>query len=83
MIIYIDGENHEKAYESALTFDPTCMRSHFNHIFALVTYDHERDAFSVVVHSAESVPLFGPAIPPDGDFTEHVEFRNFLLAKCE
>ena len=83
VIVYIDGENHEKAYESTLTFDPTCMRSHFNHIFALVTHNQERDTYSVVVHSAESVPAFGPAIPPGGEFVEHIPFRDFLLAKCE
>ena len=81
VIIFIDSEDDEKAYQSALTFNPSCMKSHFNHIFALVTYRKEKNIFQVVVRSAESVPAFGPPIP--GDFSDHIGFRDFLLAKCE
>ena len=83
MIIFVDGDTEEEAYESALAFNPHCMRSHFNHIFGLVTYSRERDCYRVVVHSAESVPAFGPPVNPGGAFVDHIAFRDFLLAKCE
>ena len=45
VIIFVDGESPESAYESCLTFNPSCMRSHFNHIFALVTFDQTKNAY--------------------------------------
>ena len=45
VIVFVDGENPEVAYESCLTFDPSCMKSHFNHIFALVTFDQTKNAY--------------------------------------
>lgn len=35
------------------------------------------------IFSEESVPLFGPPLPPPPVFTDHQEFRDFLLVKCE
>ena len=83
VIIFVDGESDKDAYESALAFDPRCMTSHFNHIFALVTYSRESESYRIVVHSAESVPAFGPPIHLGGEFANHIAFRDFLLAKCE
>ena len=57
------------------------MRSHFNHIFALVTYNHVTESYHLVIHTAESVPAFGPPLPMRGEFTDFIAFRDFLLAK--
>lgn len=35
------------------------------------------------IFSEESVPLFGPPLPSPPVFTDHQEFRDFLLVKCE
>ena len=84
VIIFVDHDDDpEDAITSAMHFDPTCMKSHFNHIFALVTYDDRSDQYKLVIHSAISVPEFGPLIPPGGEFADHTTFRDFLLAKCE
>lgn len=85
VIIYVDYETDpEEAYRSAtVDFDPSCMKSHFNHIFALVTYDPSMATYRLVLHSAESVPAFGPPLPLNGKFTDFVTFRDFLLAKCK
>ncbi len=34
------------------------------------------------IFSEESVPLFGPPLPSPPVFTDHQEFRDFLLVKC-
>ena len=81
-IIFVDGEEDE-AYETALNFNPATITSRFNHIFALVTYNKTRDSYNLVVHSAESIPTFGPTLPPNGEFMDHLAFRDFLLAKCK
>ena len=105
VIIFVDGENPELTYESCLTFNPSCMKSHFNHIFALVTFDRTKNAYRyihvykinvihdtdftcvyhyrLVVHSAESVPGFGPSLPARGVFPDPSAFRDFLLTKCQ
>ena len=81
VIIFVDGDD-EEAYQMALNFNPRQMTSHFNHIFALVTYSNSRDTYRVVVHTAESIPSFGPSLPPNGEFHDHYAFRDFLMAKC-
>ena len=48
VIIFVDGKNPDDVYESCLTFNPGCMKSHFNHIFALVTFDHIKNAYRYV-----------------------------------
>lgn len=84
VIIFIDYDTSpEEAIQTAMNFNPKFMRSHFNHIFALVTYDATTDRYQVSVCSAESVPFFGPPLPYFGEFSDHVSFRDFLLAKCE
>ena len=82
VIIFIDGEDDE-AYQTALNFNPKVVTSRVNHSFALVTYNSSNDSYRLVVHSAESVPTFGPPLPPNGEFFDHMAFRDFLLAKCE
>lgn len=84
VIIFVDYDTSpEEAIQSAMYFNPGCMRSHFNHIFALVSYDDSTDKYRLSVCSAESVPSFGPPLPPMGEFDNHTAFRDFLLAKCE
>lgn len=35
------------------------------------------------IFSEESVPLFGPPLPSPPVFTNHQEFRDFVLVKCK
>jgi hypothetical protein len=34
------------------------------------------------IYSEQSVPPFGPSLPTPPIFTNHKEFREFLLVKC-
>ncbi|XP_006818781.1 GTPase-activating Rap/Ran-GAP domain-like protein 3 [Saccoglossus kowalevskii] len=63
------------------TFKPSMIKSHFTHIFALVTYNSEDDSYKLSVFSEESVPLFGPPLPSPPVFKDHIQFRDFLLVK--
>ncbi|XP_048199192.1 GTPase-activating Rap/Ran-GAP domain-like protein 3 isoform X2 [Perognathus longimembris pacificus] len=74
-IVFQEGE------ESSPAFKPSMIRSHFTHIFALVRYDQQNDNYRLKIFSEESVPLFGPPLPSPPVFTDHQEFRDFLLVK--
>ena len=37
----------------------------------------------LTIFSEESVPLFGPPLPSPPVFSDHAEFRDFLLVKCK
>ncbi|XP_051022189.1 GTPase-activating Rap/Ran-GAP domain-like protein 3 isoform X3 [Acomys russatus] len=74
-IVFQEGE------ESSPAFKPSMIRSHFTHIFALVRYDQQNDNYRLKIFSEESVPLFGPSLPSPPVFTDHQEFRDFLLVK--
>ncbi|XP_040591542.1 GTPase-activating Rap/Ran-GAP domain-like protein 3 isoform X2 [Mesocricetus auratus] len=74
-IVFQEGE------ESSPAFKPSMIRSHFTHIFALVRYDQQHDNYRLKIFSEESVPLFGPPLPSPPVFTDHQEFRDFLLVK--
>ncbi|XP_010611887.1 GTPase-activating Rap/Ran-GAP domain-like protein 3 isoform X2 [Fukomys damarensis] len=74
-IVFQEGE------ESSPAFKPSMIRSHFTHIFALVRYDRQNDNYRLKIFSEESVPLFGPPLPSPPVFTDHEEFRDFLLVK--
>ncbi|KAK1787604.1 hypothetical protein P4O66_016101 [Electrophorus voltai] len=50
-------------------------------IFALVRYNSQNDSYRLKIFSEESVPLFGPPLPSPPVFTDHQEFRDFLLVK--
>ncbi|XP_066568831.1 GTPase-activating Rap/Ran-GAP domain-like protein 3 isoform X2 [Amia ocellicauda] len=63
------------------SFKPSMIRSHFTHIFALVRYNSQNDSYRLKIFSEESVPLFGPPLPSPPVFTDHHEFRDFLLVK--
>nr|XP_032638179.1 GTPase-activating Rap/Ran-GAP domain-like protein 3 [Chelonoidis abingdonii] len=77
-IVFQEGE------ESSPAFKPSMIRSHFTHIFALVRYkaNDRNDSFiRLKIFSEESVPLFGPPLPSPSVFTDHQEFRDFVLVK--
>ncbi|KAG9468625.1 hypothetical protein GDO78_022304, partial [Eleutherodactylus coqui] len=74
-IVFQEGE------ESSPSFKPSMIRSHFTHIFALVRYNKQNDSYRLKIFSEESVPLFGPPLPSPPVFTDHQEFRDFLLVK--
>ncbi|XP_075415215.1 GTPase-activating Rap/Ran-GAP domain-like protein 3 [Tenrec ecaudatus] len=74
-IVFQEGEGSSSA------FKPSMIRSHFTHIFALVRYDQQNDHYRLKMFSEESVPLFGPPLPSPPVFTDHQEFRDFLLVK--
>uniref|UniRef100_A0A8C3VBA0 GTPase-activating Rap/Ran-GAP domain-like protein 3 n=1 Tax=Catharus ustulatus TaxID=91951 RepID=A0A8C3VBA0_CATUS len=74
-IIFQEGE------DSSPAFKPSMIRSHFTHIFALVRYNKQNDSYRLKIFSEESVPLFGPPLPSPPVFTNHQEFRDFVLVK--
>nr|XP_014349468.1 PREDICTED: GTPase-activating Rap/Ran-GAP domain-like protein 3 [Latimeria chalumnae] len=74
-IVFQEGE------ESSSSFKPSMIRSHFTHIFALVRYNKQNDSYRLKIFSEESVPLFGPPLPSPPVFTDHHEFRDFMLVK--
>uniref|UniRef100_A0A3P9JI80 GTPase-activating Rap/Ran-GAP domain-like protein 3 n=1 Tax=Oryzias latipes TaxID=8090 RepID=A0A3P9JI80_ORYLA len=74
-IVFQEGD------DTSSTFKPSMIRSHFTHIFALVKYNSQNDSYRLKIFSEESVPLFGPPLPSQPVFTDHQEFRDFLLVK--
>ncbi|KAM9793410.1 GTPase-activating Rap/Ran-GAP domain-like protein 3 isoform 3-T3 [Syngnathus typhle] len=74
-IVFQEGD------EASSSFKPSMIRSHFTHIFALVRYNCQTDSYRLKIFSEESVPLFGPPLPSPPVFTDHREFRDFLLVK--
>ncbi|XP_013862050.1 GTPase-activating Rap/Ran-GAP domain-like protein 3 isoform X2 [Austrofundulus limnaeus] len=74
-IVFQEGD------EASSSFKPSMIRSHFTHIFALVRYNSQNDSYRLKIFSEESVPLFGPPLPIPSVFTDHQEFRDFLLVK--
>ncbi|XP_018088086.1 GTPase-activating Rap/Ran-GAP domain-like protein 3 isoform X2 [Xenopus laevis] len=74
-IVFQEGD------EASSAFKPSMIRSHFTHIFALVRYNKQNDSYRLKIFSEESVPLFGPPLPSPPVFTDHQEFRDFLLVK--
>ncbi|XP_050506896.1 GTPase-activating Rap/Ran-GAP domain-like protein 3 [Diabrotica virgifera virgifera] len=78
-IVFIDAEN-ESAETAHSQFNPTCIKSQFTHIFAIVTMDNDNQ-YRLSVFSDESVPLFGPSLPCPPVFNDPYLFREFLLVK--
>ncbi|CAF0797732.1 unnamed protein product [Brachionus calyciflorus] len=62
-------------------FTPSSARSQFQHIFALVTFNKNEKSYRLKIFSEQSVPPFGPSLPCAAIFTNHKEFREFLLVK--
>uniref|UniRef100_A0A3B3QW67 GTPase-activating Rap/Ran-GAP domain-like protein 3 n=1 Tax=Paramormyrops kingsleyae TaxID=1676925 RepID=A0A3B3QW67_9TELE len=75
-IVFQEGD------DASPSFKPSMIRSHFTHIFALVRYNSQNDSYRLKIFSEESVPLFGPPLPSPPVFTDHQEFRDFLLFLC-
>uniref|UniRef100_A0A673BBY2 GTPase-activating Rap/Ran-GAP domain-like protein 3 n=1 Tax=Sphaeramia orbicularis TaxID=375764 RepID=A0A673BBY2_9TELE len=74
-IVFQEGD------DASSSFKPSMIRSHFTHIFALVRYNSQNNSYRLKIFSEESVPLFGPPLPSPPVFTDHQEFRDFLLVK--
>ncbi|CAC5375652.1 GTPase-activating Rap/Ran-GAP domain-like protein 3,Rap1 GTPase-activating protein 2 [Mytilus coruscus] len=51
------------------------------YIFAVVCFCQDDLTYRLNVLSEESVPLFGPPLPTPAVFSDHQEFRDFLLVK--
>ena len=74
-IVFMEGEAEE-----AIKFQPKFIKSHFTHIYAVVTHNNSQDgAYSLTVFSDESVPVFGPLLSKSNTAQE---FRRLLLTKC-
>uniref|UniRef100_A0A8C4ZSK9 GTPase activating Rap/RanGAP domain like 3 n=1 Tax=Gadus morhua TaxID=8049 RepID=A0A8C4ZSK9_GADMO len=68
-IVFQEGE------DASPSFKPSMIRSHFTRILP------HRSTHQLKIFSEESVPLFGPPLPSPPVFTDHQEFRDFLLVK--
>lgn len=77
-IVFQDVDDHAEP-----DFTPSSARSQFQHIFALVTYNKKDNSYRLKIYSEHSVPAFGPSLPIPPVFTNHKEFREFLLVKCK
>ncbi|XP_012547999.1 GTPase-activating Rap/Ran-GAP domain-like protein 3 isoform X1 [Bombyx mori] len=72
-IIFSDDSVHN-------TFNPQCVKSHFTHIFAVVS-EVEGAGYRLSVYSDDTVPPFGPSLPCPAIFSDPQLFREFLLVK--
>ena len=66
--------------EDAAKIQPQFIKSHFTHIYAVITYIKETDSYSLRMMSDENVPVFGPMLTKNS-FSTHEQFRRFLLIK--
>eukprot|EP00118_Oscarella_pearsei_P025854 m.308911 g.308911 ORF g.308911 m.308911 type:complete len:956 (+) comp45054_c0_seq1:83-2950(+) len=73
VIVFCDGKQP--------SFQPSALKSKFVHIFAIVSFDEAEGAYRLQVYSSEAVPVFGPLLPSNKAFKDHLAFREFLLAK--
>ncbi|GAB5580143.1 GTPase-activating Rap/Ran-GAP domain-like protein 3 isoform X2 [Prionailurus iriomotensis] len=81
-IVFQEGE------EPSPAFKPSMIRSHFTPMETaggtdglLALAEESLDESQLKIFSEESVPLFGPPLPSPPVFTDHQEFRDFLLVK--
>ncbi|XP_074025682.1 GTPase-activating Rap/Ran-GAP domain-like protein 3 isoform X2 [Leptinotarsa decemlineata] len=77
-IVFIDAQDDPESAHAQ--FNPTCIKSQFTHVFAVVTTDHDNQ-YRLSVFSDEAVPLFGPGLPCPPVFCDPYLFREFLLVK--
>ncbi|XP_066294167.1 GTPase-activating Rap/Ran-GAP domain-like protein 3 isoform X3 [Branchiostoma lanceolatum] len=80
-IVCIVFQEKEDDEDETPSFKPSMLKSHFTHIFALVTFDRRDESYRLTVFSEESVPLFYPPLPSPPVFKDSQEFREFLLVK--
>jgi hypothetical protein len=71
-IVFYDGPSE--------AFDPSMIRSQFNHIFIVVSRTANSD-YSLKVYTKATVPEFGPALPNPAIFKDPNELRRFLIVK--
>ncbi|XP_063547714.1 GTPase-activating Rap/Ran-GAP domain-like protein 3 isoform X1 [Cydia strobilella] len=71
-IIFVDERAHE-------TFNPQFIKSHFTHIFAVVSEIPE--GYKLSIFSDDCVPPFGPSLPCPPIFVDPNLFRDYLLVK--
>ncbi|XP_047514656.1 GTPase-activating Rap/Ran-GAP domain-like protein 3 isoform X1 [Pieris napi] len=72
-IVFTDDTAHN-------TFNPQCVKSHFTHIFAVVS-EVEGEGYRLSVYTDDTVPPFGPSLPCPPIFSDPQLFREFLLVK--
>ncbi|CAG9575575.1 unnamed protein product [Danaus chrysippus] len=72
-IIFTEDSTHN-------TFNPQCVKSHFTHIFAVVSVV-EGEGYRLSVYTDDTVPPFGPSLPCPPIFNDPQLFREFLLVK--
>ena len=66
--------------EAAANIQPQFIKSHFTHIYAIVSYVKETESYTLRMMSDESVPVFGPLLTKKS-FNTPEQFRRFLLIK--
>ncbi|CAH2243803.1 jg12715 [Pararge aegeria aegeria] len=72
-IVFTEDSTHN-------TFNPQCVKSHFTHIFAVVS-EVEGEGYRLSVYTDDTVPPFGPSLPCPPIFNDPQLFREFLLVK--
>jgi len=82
LIVFIENDGTEPIVQ----FDPSNIKSQFNHVFIVVQVDHSQPQSEVVnfklsISSKEGVPPFGPDYPQSYSFQKGDRFRQFLLTK--
>ncbi|KAK9752078.1 CNH domain [Popillia japonica] len=81
-IVFVDSDDPDAIcnQDTHSLFNPTCIKSQFTHVFAVVSVDsHNRYRLSICAE--EAVPLFGPSLPCPPVFDNPQLFRDFLLVK--
>ncbi len=75
VVIFLDGEE-------GLPFDPTLIKSEFNHVFIVVQPVAAHGGYQVSTIYKSGVELCNPLTPAPGVFQHGSTFRDWLLAKC-
>lgn len=68
-------------WDGKSSFSPPAIKSKFVHIYALVSFNKSDNSYRLTVFSEKNVPIFGPPLPCPPVFSNHQEFRDFLLVK--
>ncbi|XP_063906310.1 GTPase-activating Rap/Ran-GAP domain-like protein 3 isoform X2 [Zophobas morio] len=79
-IVFVDVDDPSQSEVAHSIFNPTCIKSQFTHVFAVVSLDRENQ-YRLSVFSDEAVPIFGPSLPCPPVFENPYLFREFLLVK--
>jgi peroxiredoxin len=69
--------------EGSQKFDPTCIKSHFNHVFIVIEPFTEGDKvkYRVAIANKQDVPPYSPFLPDPPVFEHTATFSDFLLSK--